>query len=65
MVACAGVTKAYVQYKNDEAMKKALEWNNTWYKGTNITVEKLGEETKGRGTALAARARTHTSVLKV
>ena len=36
-----------MQYKNDESMKKAMEWNNTWYKGSNITVEKLGEETKG------------------
>ena len=35
--------QAYVQYKNDESMKKAMEWNNTWYKGSNITVEKLGE----------------------
>ncbi|CAJ1328139.1 unnamed protein product [Effrenium voratum] len=40
---------AYVQYKSDEAMKKALEWHQTWYKGVQITVEKLGEETKGRG----------------
>ncbi|CAE7561307.1 pab1, partial [Symbiodinium pilosum] len=40
---------AYVQYKNDESMKKALEWNSTWYKGVTITVEKLGEESKGKG----------------
>ena len=37
-----------MQYKSDEAMKKALEWHQTWYKGVQITVEKLGEETKGR-----------------
>ncbi|CAK9042992.1 Polyadenylate-binding protein, partial [Durusdinium trenchii] len=38
----------YVQYKSDDAVNRALEWHNTWYKGVQITVEKLGAD-KGRG----------------
>eukprot|EP00438_Fugacium_kawagutii_P025902 Skav228517 [mRNA] locus=scaffold3621:111960:117302:- [translate_table: standard] len=26
-------TVAYVQYKSDDAMNRALEWNNTWHLG--------------------------------
>merc|ERR1711972_276683 len=35
---------AFVQSKNDEAVAKAKEWHNTWYKEGYVTVEKVGEE---------------------
>merc|ERR1712151_1484812 len=40
---------AFVQYKDEEGHKKALEWHNTWYKGRTLTVKKASEDEKGKG----------------
>ena len=47
--------KAYVQYKSDDAVNRALEWNNTWYKGVQITVEKLGADKGHKASARMAK----------
>lgn len=45
-----------MQYKSDDAVNRALEWHNTWYKGVQITVEKLGAD-KGDMDVLGCAAR--------